>query len=94
MLRGQVKDSGCLNQAHGLIVKHRVLFSLEFAQVVAVEHENAIDPAQREGVRLAGDFDEQSTDDRNSNRQLEHKSRSLAGRLATRTEPRTACTML
>ncbi len=79
MVRGQVKYSGRLDQAHGLIVEHRVLFTLELAQVIAVEHENAIDPAQGKGIRLAGDLDEQGTDDRHSDRQLEHKSRSLAG---------------
>ena len=75
---GQVEYSGRLYQAHGLIVEHRVLFALEFAQVVAIEHENTVDPAQRECIRLAGDLDEQGADDRDRNWQLEHEPCSLA----------------
>ena len=79
MVSGQVEDSGRLDQAHGLIVEHHVLLALELAQVVAVEHEDAVDPAQGEGIGLAGDLDEQGTDDRHGDRQLEHEPRSLAG---------------
>ena len=94
MVGGQVKDDGRFDQTDGLIVDHRVLLALELAHVLAIEHENAVDSAQGECVRLAGDLDEQGTDDRDGDRQLENESRSLAGPAGIRTEPRTACTML
>ena len=56
-----------------------MLLALELVQVLAVEHENAVDPVQGEGIRLAGDLHEQGTDDRHGDRQLEHEPRPLAG---------------
>ena len=44
-----------------------------------VEHENAVDPAQRKGIWLAGNLNQESTDHRDGDRQLEHESGSLTG---------------
>ena len=78
-LGGQLEHRGRLDQANRLIVEHHVRLALELAQVLAIEHEDAVDPAQGEGVGLAGDLDQQGTDDRDGDRQLEHEPRSLAG---------------
>ena len=42
-------------------------------------HHDAVDPAQGEGVGLAGDLDQQGADDRDGDRQLEDEPRPLAG---------------
>ena len=68
-----------LDQADELVVEQDVRLALELADLLAVDHQDAVDPAQGEGVGLAGDLDQQGTDDRDGDRQLEDEPRPLAG---------------
>jgi hypothetical protein len=53
----QVEPVGRLDQAHELAVHQDVRLPLEVADLGGLGHHDAVDPAQGEGVGLAGDLD-------------------------------------
>ncbi len=55
-----------------------MLFAFELPQVVAIEHENSIDAAQGKRIRFAADLDQQGSNDRHGDRQLEDEPRAPA----------------
>src|SRR5262249_46342927 len=58
-LVGQLEHARRLDQAHELIVQQAVGLTLEVADLLAVEHQDAVDPVERKRVRLARDLDQQ-----------------------------------
>ncbi len=79
VLVGELEHASRVDQAHELIVEQDVRLPLEVADLRAVDHQDAVDPAEGEGVGLAGDLDQEGADDRDGDRQLEDEPRPLAG---------------
>ena len=75
---GQTQHLAGFDQPHGLVVHQEVLAAFELPDRRQREDQDAIDPVQREGVRLAGDRHEQGADDRHRDRQLEREPRPRA----------------